>query len=183
VPELSFEVGWPVGDLHQPVGGAVRELPADGGGRRAFQEFVRGPVGVVGEEHPAPWFQAVSHQRPERCEALGRDVREPEAEEDHLVAAVRGPGEEVGLHEADPLGTDPGGRDGEHLRGGVDGGDLARVAEQVAGPHPRTAGQLEHPAGWPEGVQGCDQLVAAGKLQALMQIVRGQGPVVAELLV
>ena len=45
------------------------------------------------------------------------------------VAQVR---EQVGLHEADPLGTDTGGCDGEHLRGRVDSGDLARVAEQGA---------------------------------------------------
>jgi hypothetical protein len=46
VSQLSFEVRWLVGDLHEPVGGSVRELSADGRGRRAFQTGLPGaPLG------------------------------------------------------------------------------------------------------------------------------------------
>jgi len=61
-PELSFEVCWPMGYIHQPVGGSVGDLPADGRRRRAFHEFVWGAVGVVDEKHAAIWFETVSHQ-------------------------------------------------------------------------------------------------------------------------
>ncbi len=61
-PELLLKVRWLVRDLHQPVGAAVVELPADDRGCRSFHEFVGGAVCVVSEEHPALWLQAVSHQ-------------------------------------------------------------------------------------------------------------------------
>lgn len=105
------------------------------------------------------------------------------AEEDHVVAAVGLPGEQVGLNEAHPLVADAGCRDGEHLRGRVDSGDLARVAEQVAGPHAGTAGKLKHAAVWPKCIKRLGHFVAAGKVQALVQIVCGQGPVVGALLI
>ena len=69
----------------------------------------------------------------------------------------------VGGKEAHPLVADAGCCDGEHLRGRVDGGDVGRVAEQVAGPHPGTAGELEHAAGWLEPIKRLGNLVAAGR--------------------
>ena len=57
------------------------------------------------------------------------------------------------------------------------------MAEQLAGPHARTAGKLKHAAGWLEGVKRLGYLVAARKIQALVQIVRGQGTVVGGLLI
>jgi hypothetical protein len=42
--EPSFEVCLLVGDLHEPVGGSVRELAADGRGRWAFHELLWGAV-------------------------------------------------------------------------------------------------------------------------------------------
>jgi hypothetical protein len=62
LPEPSFQVCWLVGDLHEPVGGSVRDLAADGRRRRTFDELLWGAVGVVGEEHAARWFEAVSYQ-------------------------------------------------------------------------------------------------------------------------
>src|SRR5690242_20514786 len=52
-------------------------------------------VPVVDEAHPSVRLQAVVGQGPERGEAFGWDVRQPEAEEHHVVAAVRSPAEQV----------------------------------------------------------------------------------------
>jgi len=57
------------------------------------------------------------------------------------------------------------------------------VAEQLAGPDPRTAGKLQHAAGRTERVKRFGQFVAAGKVQALVQVIRGQRPVVGDLLI
>jgi hypothetical protein len=48
--------------------------------------------------------------------------------------------------------------------------------------HAGTAGKLEHAAGRLECVKRLGHLVDAGEVQALVQIVRGQRPVVGELL-
>ena len=57
------------------------------------------------------------------------------------------------------------------------------MAEQLAGPDPGTAGELEHAAGWLERIKRLGHFVAAGKVQALVQTVRGQGPVVGAQLI
>jgi hypothetical protein len=57
------------------------------------------------------------------------------------------------------------------------------VAEQLAGPESGTAGKLQHVPGRAEYVKGFGQFIAAGKVQALVQIVRGQRPVVGDLLI
>jgi hypothetical protein len=51
------------------------------------------------------------------------------------------------------------------------------------GPRAGTAGKLKHAAGGLERVQGLGHFVAAWKIQALVHIVLGQGPVVGELLI
>lgn len=57
------------------------------------------------------------------------------------------------------------------------------MTEQLAGPHAGTAGKLKHVAGWLKGVKRFGHFVAAGKVQALVQIVCGQSPVVGALLI
>ena len=61
VAEPGLEVGWLVGDLHEPVGGSIGDVGADGL-NGAFDEFVFGAVGVVGEEHAAVRLEAVSYE-------------------------------------------------------------------------------------------------------------------------
>ena len=56
------------------------------------------------------------------------------------------------------------------------------MTKQPGGPHARPAGQLQHAAGRPEVVQRRVQFIAAGKIQALIQVVRGAGRVVGGLL-
>jgi hypothetical protein len=87
------------------------------------------------------------------------------------------------LDEAHPLVADPFRRDGQHLRGGVDRGDLAGVPEQLAGPHARAAGKLERTARRPERLERCAQFVAAAQVQAVVQVVSAQGMVVGALLI
>ena len=48
--QMALEVGWPVWNLHRPVGGAVVQATTDRGGRLAFNQLVLGAVGVVEEE-------------------------------------------------------------------------------------------------------------------------------------
>jgi hypothetical protein len=110
-------------------------------------------------------------------------VREPESEEDHVIAAVRHPGEKIGLDEAHPVIARPGCRDGEHFRGRVHGGDVRRVTQKPAGPHAGSAGELEHASGRLECLERFGQLAAARKIQALVQVIRGKGPVVGHLLI
>jgi len=57
------------------------------------------------------------------------------------------------------------------------------VPEQLAGPDPGTAGELQHAAARAECVKRCGQFIAAGKIQALVQVIRGQSPVVGDLLI
>jgi hypothetical protein len=54
----------------------------------AVHELFGGPVRVVDEQHLPVGLHAVAHQRPEGLEALERDVRDPKAEEHHVVSAV-----------------------------------------------------------------------------------------------
>ena len=183
VPKLSLEVRGLVRNLHDPVRGAVGDLAADGRGGWALHEFVRSPVPVVREEHAARWLEAVSHERPEGPEALGRDMRQPEPHENHVVAAVGLPGEHVSLDETYPLAADSGRGDGEHLRRCVHGRDVRRVAEQLPGPHAGPAGELQHASGWPERVKRGGDLIAAGEVQPLVQVIRGQRTIVGDLLI
>src|SRR5439155_546713 len=60
--QLSFEVCWLVGHFHEPVGGSGWNLSVDDRGRRAFHQFVRSAVSVVGEEDAALWFEAVRQE-------------------------------------------------------------------------------------------------------------------------
>jgi hypothetical protein len=54
-------------------------------------------------------------------------MRQPEAKEHHVVAAVRHPLEDVRANEADPFVADAGRGDREHLGRGVHGRDVRRV--------------------------------------------------------
>jgi len=116
------------------------------------------------------FLQAASHHGPEGRKAIERYVREPETDENHVVTAVRRPGEEIGLNEAHPFAADfpgPGRRDGEHFRGRVHGRDVRGMTEKLAGPHSGTAGEFEHASGRPERLERLGQLVATRKIQAL----------------
>ncbi len=98
-------------------------------------------------------------------------MREPEADENHVITAVRRPGEQIGLNEAHPFTADfpgPGGRNGEHFRRGVYGRDVRGVTEKLAGPHSGAAGEFEHASGRLECLKRLDQLTAAWKIQALV---------------
>jgi hypothetical protein len=68
-------------------------------GRLALDELLGRPVAAVDEQHAAAGLQAVRDERPEGFEPLERHVREPEAEEDDVVPAVRPPAEQVGPDE------------------------------------------------------------------------------------
>jgi hypothetical protein len=168
--------------LHYLERGPVGSPPLDDRGGGTLDELVRSAVGVVGEEDTARRPEAVGHERPERGEAPGRNVGQPEAGEDHVVAAVGLPGEQIGLDEPDPVTAGAGCRQGEHLRGRVDGGHVGRVPQQLGRPGAGTAGELEHAAPGPERVERRDQLVTAGQAQVLVEVVRGQSPVVGKLL-
>ena len=110
-------------------------------------------------------------------------MREPEADENHVITAVRRPGEEIGLDKTHSIVSDPGRRDGEHFRGRIHGGDLRGMTEKLAGPCSGTAGEFEHASGRPERLKRFGHLVAAGKIQALAKVARGQGAVVGDLLI
>src|SRR5437763_1661058 len=94
----------------------------------------RGSAYITGAVIPV-FGQAGGHQRPEGVEALRRHVRQPEAEEHHVVPAVGNPVEQIGPNEPDPVAAGPGRGRGEHFRRRVHGGDLGRVAEQLTSPH------------------------------------------------
>ena len=57
------------------------------------------------------------------------------------------------------------------------------MTEQLAGPDSGTAGKLQHAAGRAERVKRFGQFIAAGKIQALVQVIRGQSPVVGDLFI
>src|SRR4051794_24719260 len=91
-------------------GRPVVAAPLDDRGRLALHEFLGGAVSVVDEEHSSARPEAVRYQCPEGVEPLERYMREPESEQDHVVAAVWLPGEDVGVNEAHPIAGDPGPR-------------------------------------------------------------------------
>ena len=99
-----------------------------------------------------------------------------------VIPAVRFPGEQVGLDESHRGAVgDAARRDREHFRGRIDGGDVGGVTEQLTGPGAGTAGELEDAARRPERVERVSQLGAAGKIKALVKVVRGEGTVVGTL--
>jgi hypothetical protein len=63
----------------------------------------------------------------------------------------------------------------------VDGGDVAGVAEQLGRPGTGAAGELEDAARRPERVERVSQLGAAGEIEALVKVIRGEGTVVGAL--
>ena len=110
-------------------------------------------------------------------------MREPKAEEDYVVTTVRLPGEEIGLNKAHPLVTDPGRRDREHFWRRVHGGDICRVAQELAGPYPGAACEFKHTPSWPEGLKRLVQLIAARKIKDMVEILRTESLVVGGLLI
>ena len=56
------------------------------------------------------------------------------------------------------------------------------MAQELTGPHAGTAGELEDAASGPERIERARQLGAAGKIEALVKVVRGEGTVVGTLL-
>jgi hypothetical protein len=70
-------------------------------------------------------------------------MRQPEAEEDNVVAAVRAPCEEVGADELDPRISDSVAGQSQHLRRGVERGHCASVTQKPGGPRSRSARELK----------------------------------------
>jgi hypothetical protein len=181
--ELPLQVRRLVRDFDDPVSGPVHEPALYGRGPLARDQFVSAAVPVVNEEHPPVRFQALGDQRPETREAVRRNVGEPEAEEHHVVAAIRPPVEQVGRHEAHPLPAYSRRGESEHLRGCVHGGEVRGVAQQLGCPCARAAGQLEHAAGRLERVERLGQLRGPGKGQSMVGVLGSDRLVVADLFV
>ena len=55
--------------------------------------------------------------------------------------------------------------------------------EKLAGPHSGSASELEHASRRPECLERFGQFVASRQVQALVQVIAGKGPVVADLLI
>src|SRR5918992_331708 len=68
-------------------------------------------------------------------------------------------------------------------RRSVHGRDVRGVTEQLVGPYAGPAGEFEHTAGRPERVERRGQLGYPRKRQRLMFVLRGEGPIVGDLLV
>jgi hypothetical protein len=64
-------------------------------------------------------------------------------------------------------------------------GDASTAVTSVAcrSPHAGPAGELEHASGRLECLERFGQLVASGKVQALVEVIGGKGPVVGDLLI
>ena len=56
------------------------------------------------------------------------------------------------------------------------------MAEQLGGPGAWTAGEVEDAAFRPEFLERVSELFAAGKVEELVKVVRGEGAVVGTLL-
>ena len=104
---------------------------------------------------------------------------EPEAKEDEVVGLIWRPVEEVGLDEAHPLHANTGLGTSQHFRRRVNGGDTGRRAEQELGPRPWAAGEFEHMACRPIGVERRSQ--SARGLDVYLVLHRN-GAVVGDLL-
>src|SRR5262245_45515406 len=96
--ELLFKVHRGVWNFDRAICSAIGKTPLNHRGRCALDEFFGWAESVVDEEHPACRFQTVVHERPKICETIPRDVREPETEEDEIVAAVGSPRKKVRQH-------------------------------------------------------------------------------------
>ena len=111
----------------------------------------------IDEEGAVLRCKVTADQIPERGEALGPYVREPEAKVDNIVLAIGSPGEDVVLDIADLVVFDALLVEGEDFRYGIEGGG---VRQQAFGPQAGTAGEFEDIAFWSEGVEsvgdGCD---------------------------
>jgi hypothetical protein len=125
--ESPFECPGFVGDLYDAVGRPVIQLSTNERRRFAVDQPLGRSVGVVDEEHPAVRLEALANERPERLEALRRHIRQLEAEEHDVVAAVRHPLEDVRTHEAGARVAGTGGGNHKHLGRGVNGRDVPRV--------------------------------------------------------
>src|SRR5205807_7216224 len=72
--QAPFELARRMRHLHHAMSRAVEQLPAHRRAVVALEQFGGSAVRVVEEEHPPARTQAVTDQRPERLEALVRDV-------------------------------------------------------------------------------------------------------------
>ena len=108
-------------------------------------------------------------------------MREPEAEEHHVVAPVRLPCEQVGLHEADAVVADLYAGDGEHLARGVERGHARGMAEQPRRPQARPARELEHVSRGRERVERGLDLRAALRVDDPVEVFRRSGVVIRHL--
>jgi hypothetical protein len=110
-----------VEDFHGAIARTASERPLH---RRSRRVPNRGFVfldrrQLVNEENAAMLVHALGDACPEAIEALRRDVREPGAEEHHVVAPVGLPVEDVRNDEANAIVVNALGGDREHLRRGV----------------------------------------------------------------
>ena len=173
--------------------------PAPAAGRPVSPQRIPPPVRrqpIVGEEDAAARREAAGHQAPERDEGPGRNVGQPEAEEDEIVARGRPPAEEIGADVADARAAHPLPVQRKHLGRGVDARQLRRVRRQALGPQPRAAGQLQDVSPRSRSVEGVGQLVdlrppppvpfrtvveGAAAVEPVV-VFRRPGPVVRDLL-
>jgi hypothetical protein len=169
------------------VPGAAVEQPfddrCDGPGNRPFVRPRRRQL--VDQEHAPAIIQAAGGEPPEALKSLWRDMRQPGAEEQHVVAAVGPPVEQIGPDEAHAPVRDAAGCDREHLRRAVDRRQRVRVLGEDLRPLPRAAGELEHPSSRRERRQRVDQLPAqrfVGGQRAAGVVLGGARPVVRHLL-
>jgi hypothetical protein len=124
-------------------------------------------------------------------------VRQPERERHQVVALHRPVREQVGDLEHDArVVPDALERQLDHLRGGIDGGQAARLAKQVSGPEPGAARQLERVADLSQrpqpGACGLDlrlplraasiALIVAAALEKPVVVLRRAPAVVLDLL-
>src|SRR5204863_2020678 len=144
------EAPWFVRNLHDAVWRAVVNAATDNRRRTAVDQLVGRSVAVIDEEHASIGFQSVGNESPERLEPLFGHVREPEGEEDDVVATLWRPREEIGLDEARAVVADSCRRDGQHLRRRIHGGDARGMAEEQLSPRAGAAREPEHTAGEPE---------------------------------
>ena len=98
---------------------------------------------VVDEKHAATRREARPHHRPEGCAPLTRNVGQPKREEDYVVPTLWHPGEEVGQYVFDVSSSRSYAVDFEHLRRGVDNGQMIGGLCESLRPPPRATRQLQ----------------------------------------
>ena len=123
-------------------------------GEHVIDRGGRGRVARVDQEEAAAGSQRAPHEPPERIEAIGRDMGEPETEEYAVEpGGGRFPFEQVGLEPVDVRRLQPGDVQRKDLGRAVHGNQVRGMARQALRPQPRAAGQFEDVPGGSESVE------------------------------